>query len=91
MKKILLLSTGGTIASVASDAGLVPKETGEELIKMLGKLPYDIQVRDILQLDSSNIQPEEWKFIAENIYKIIKGRSGCKSKSNERLCKKYIS
>ncbi|MCT7832404.1 MAG: asparaginase domain-containing protein, partial [Lactobacillus crispatus] len=54
MKKILLLSTGGTIASVASDAGLVPKETGEELIKMLGKLPYDIQVRDILQLDSSN-------------------------------------
>ena len=64
MKKILLLSTGGTIASVASDAGLVPKETGEELIKMLGKLPYDIQVRDILQLDSSNIQQEEWKFIA---------------------------
>lgn len=69
MKKILLLSTGGTIASVASDAGLVPKESGEELIKMLGKLPYEIQVRDILQLDSSNIQPEEWKFIAENIYK----------------------
>ena len=68
MKKLLLLSTGGTIASVASDAGLVPKETGEELIKMLGKLPYDIQVRDILQLDSSNIQPEEWKFIAQNIY-----------------------
>ncbi len=69
MKKILLLSTGGTIASVASNAGLVPKETGEELIKMLGKLPYEIQVRDILQLDSSNIQPEEWKLIAQNIYK----------------------
>ena len=29
MKKLLLLSTGGTIASVASNAGLVPKETGE--------------------------------------------------------------
>lgn len=69
MKKLLLLSTGGTIASVASDAGLVPKETGEELIKMLGKLPYNIQVRDILQLDSSNIQPEEWVFIAKTIYK----------------------
>lgn len=69
MKKLLLLSTGGTIASVASNAGLVPKETGEELIKMLGKLPYDIHVEDILQLDSSNIQPEEWKFIAQNIYK----------------------
>lgn len=65
MKKILLLSTGGTIASVASDSGLVPRESGEGLIKMLGQLPYKIEVRDILQLDSSNIQPEEWEFIAK--------------------------
>ncbi len=68
MKKILLLSTGGTIASVASDTGLVPRESGEGLIKMLGQLPYKIEVRDILQLDSSNIQPEEWEFIAKKIY-----------------------
>ena len=67
-KKILLLSTGGTIASVVSDAGLVPKEAGEQLINMLGELPYDITVEDILQLDSSNIQPEEWKLIAEKIF-----------------------
>ena len=67
-KKILLLSTGGTIASVVSEAGLVPKESGEQLINMLGELPYDITVEDILQLDSSNIQPEEWKLIAEKIY-----------------------
>lgn len=68
-KKILLLSTGGTIASVFSKSGLVPKESGEQLIKLLGKLPFQIDVKDILQLDSSNIQPEEWKFIAEEIYK----------------------
>lgn len=68
-KKILLLSTGGTIASVISDSGLVPKESGEQLIKLLGKLPFEIEVKDILQLDSSNIQPEEWKFIAEEIFK----------------------
>lgn len=67
-KKILLLSTGGTIASVVSDAGLVPKESGEQLINMLGELQYDITVEDILQLDSSNIQPEEWKLIAEKIF-----------------------
>ena len=67
-KEILLLSTGGTIASVVSEAGLVPKESGEQLINMLGELPYDITVEDILQLDSSNIQPEEWKLIAEKIY-----------------------
>ncbi|WP_281827848.1 MULTISPECIES: asparaginase [Lactobacillus] len=68
-KKILLLSTGGTIASVISDSGLVPKESGEQLIKLLGKLPFEIEVKNILQLDSSNIQPEEWKFIAEEIFK----------------------
>ena len=45
MKKILLLSTGGTIASVASDSGLVPRESGEGLIKMLGQLTYKIEVR----------------------------------------------
>lgn len=67
-KKLLLLSTGGTIASVVSDSGLVPKESGEDLLKLLGDLPYDIDVEDILQLDSSNMQPEEWKYIAEKIY-----------------------
>ncbi|MQB59782.1 asparaginase [Lactobacillus reuteri] len=68
-KKLLLLSTGGTIASVVSDDGLVPEESGEQLIQMLGNVPYDITVKDILSLDSSNIQPEEWKVIAEAIYK----------------------
>lgn len=68
-KKLLLLSTGGTIASVVSDEGLVPGETGEQLLQMLGSVPYDVTVKDILQLDSSNIQPEEWKTIAEAIYR----------------------
>lgn len=68
MKKILLLSTGGTIASKISSTGLVPKDSGAELVNMLGTLPYKITVKDILQLDSSNIQPEEWKLIARNIF-----------------------
>ncbi|GAA3629315.1 asparaginase [Lactobacillus hamsteri] len=67
-KKLLLLSTGGTIASAVSDEGLVPKESGEDLLKRVSNLPYDIDVKDILQLDSSNIQPEEWRKIAEKIY-----------------------
>ncbi len=67
-KKLLLLSTGGTIASAVSDEGLIPKESGEDLLKRVSNLPYDIDVKDILQLDSSNIQPEEWRKIAEKIY-----------------------
>ena len=67
-KRLLLLTTGGTIASEASDSGLVPRESGQSLVQRLEKLPYDIDVKDILQLDSSNIQPEEWQLIATEIY-----------------------
>lgn len=66
-KHLLLLTTGGTIASVVSDTGLVPRTKGEALLAQLGELPYDVTVKDILQLDSSNIQPEEWQLIAQEI------------------------
>ena len=67
--KILLLSTGGTIAAV-------PTANGLHLLSMLGRLPYDVTVQDILQLDSTNIQPEEWQFIAERVYTLRKGYAG---------------
>lgn len=76
MKKILLLSTGGTIASVVSQKGLVPRESGQELLKLLGVLPYAVTVRDILKLDSSNIQPEEWQIITGQIYHYRKDFDG---------------
>ena len=69
-KRILLLTTGGTIASKKTDEGLAPGITGEELADWLPHLKnaYDITVRDILHLDSSNIQPEEWRFIARCVF-----------------------
>ena len=69
-KHILLLTTGGTIASKRTDEGLAPGITGEELAAWLPRLQsaYDITVRDILHLDSSNIQPEEWQVIARSIF-----------------------
>ncbi len=70
MKKILLLTTGGTIASRQTAEGLAPGLDGEGLGRYLGGLPdsYDLTVRDILYLDSSNIQPEEWQLIARHVY-----------------------
>ena len=70
MKRILLLTTGGTIASRLTDEGLAPGLDGAALSHYLGGLPdsYDLTVRDILHLDSSNIQPEEWRLIAQNVY-----------------------
>lgn len=70
MKKILLLTTGGTIASGMTEEGLAPAISGNALTKFIGDIIncYDVTVRDILHLDSSNMQPEEWQFIAEQIY-----------------------
>ncbi|MBQ1281401.1 MAG: asparaginase [Oscillospiraceae bacterium] len=75
-KKILLLSTGGTIAAVPTEQGLQPAQTGEDLITVLGSLPYDITIRDILSLDSTNIQPEEWQYIARCVYEMRSGYDG---------------
>lgn len=70
MKRILLLTTGGTIASRLTDEGLAPGLDGAALSRYLGPLAdsYELTVRDILCLDSSNIQPEEWRLIAQNVY-----------------------
>ncbi|MEG1773952.1 MAG: asparaginase [Oscillospiraceae bacterium] len=76
MKKILLLSTGGTIASTPSAEGLRPTQGGESLLADLGRQPYEVTVRDILTLDSSNIQPEEWQFIAKSVFELRTGFDG---------------
>lgn len=68
MKKLLLLTTGGTIASTPSDDGLKPTAHGNGLLELLGPLSYNVTVRDLLTLDSSNIQPEEWQLIARTIF-----------------------
>ncbi|MCD8143911.1 MAG: asparaginase [Oscillospiraceae bacterium] len=69
-KRILLLTTGGTIASLPTSQGLAPGLEGDQLVQLLGRIAsqYRITVRDLLQLDSSNIQPEEWQVIAEAVY-----------------------
>ena len=72
-KKILILNTGGTISSVRSDQGFVPKQG--HLEQVLSKLfmlqhpeipSYDIHEYDPL-LDSSNMGLNEWNQIAEHI------------------------
>lgn len=70
MKKILVLATGGTIASVSGKDGLEPAlKAGGFLPYMTGIAEnYEVTTRDILHLDSSNIQPEEWVLIAHSVY-----------------------
>ena len=70
-KHILLLATGGTIASQPTEEGLAPGLDGAALAAMIGGHvleQYDVTVKDILRMDSSNIQPEEWQVIARHVF-----------------------
>lgn len=76
-KKILLLTTGGTIASLPGGEGLEPQRS-EVMERELNQLRtyYDITVRDVICLDSSNIRPEEWQLIATHIFGDREGYDG---------------
>ena len=67
-KHILLITTGGTIASMPGGQGLEPRRS-DVLERELNQLRtyYHISIQDLMCLDSSNIQPEEWVIIARAI------------------------
>ena len=68
-KHILLLTTGGTIASLPGGDGLEPQRSSvmERELNLL-RTYYNITVQDAMCLDSSNIRPEEWQHIARCVY-----------------------
>ena len=68
--KFTLFTTGGTIASVPSEDGLKPGLSGEELVGLCPDLmgfEHDVQTVDLMSKDSSNMQPEDWLLMAEQI------------------------
>ncbi len=68
-KHILLLTTGGTIASLPGGEGLEPhrSEVMERQLEQLRSY-FDITVEDLMCLDSSNIRPAEWQQIASRVF-----------------------
>ena len=67
MKKILLLATGGTIASRETAHGLRPALSGEDMRTAIGAADAAIEVIDLLSLDSTNIAPSHWQMIARRV------------------------
>jgi L-asparaginase len=78
MKKILMLSTGGTIASEPGPEGLVPKVTGEQMVRLIPELGglCEIDCREIMNLDSTNVQPEEWQTMAREAFAGLQDHDG---------------
>ena len=57
MKRVLLIATGGTIASLPEENGLVPAMTGEELASRVPQLAEvcDLDVVQPMNIDSTNM------------------------------------
>ena len=62
MKKILLLCTGGTIASVKTKDGLKPALTAEELLGYVPEVKRfcEVDVLQVCNIDSTNMTPAVW-------------------------------
>lgn len=71
MRKILMIATGGTIASKSTEHGLAPQLSAEEILSCVPQLAEICQVDSLqlLDLDSTNMRPEHWLKIAETIEK----------------------
>jgi L-asparaginase len=69
MRNLRLIATGGTIASKPGEQGLAPGLNASDLLTFLDISDTKIDTYDLFNMDSSNIQPEEWLRIANKVMK----------------------
>ena len=69
MKKILMITTGGTIACRAGENGLTPQISAEELLSYIPSVKEICEVDSLsaCHLDSTNITPYHWRLMVRAI------------------------
>lgn len=69
MRKLLIITTGGTIASTRTPHGLIPALSSEELLSYLPEMGLDVSLttKALCNLDSTNITPDHWLMMAAAI------------------------
>ena len=69
MKKVLMLGTGGTIASEKTQSGLTPALTTQQLVAKVPEIAElcDVTCLQLFSIDSTNITPAHWLTIAKAI------------------------
>lgn len=69
MKKVLMLGTGGTIASDLTGNGLTPVLNSQELVARVPEISEicSITCKELFSIDSTNITPAHWLQIASAI------------------------
>ena len=71
MKKVLLIATGGTIASKQTEDGLSPSLSAEEIIAFVPELQKiaELSIVQLCNVDSTNMQPKIWREMGACIQK----------------------
>ena len=66
MKKILMIGTGGTIASELTESGLTPGFSTEDLLRFVPTLKEmcEVDCLQVCSIDSTNMTPAHWLEIA---------------------------
>ena len=69
MKKVLMIATGGTIASLEDKDGLKPVLTSQDIIDYIPSIKKKIWIdtEQLFNLDSTNISKKHWLLIANRI------------------------
>ena len=69
MKRILLIATGGTIASTEDGDGLSPALTGTELAQSVPEIAglCELDIVQPMNIDSTNMRPSDWMRIRDVI------------------------
>lgn len=77
-KKILILATGGTIASSDIGNGLAPHYSAKDLLSFVPRANKlcDIEGRMVMNIDSSNMTPNCWVTIAQAISEVYEAYDG---------------
>ncbi len=78
MKRILMIVTGGTIACEPSSDGLVPRLSGKDMLSGIPGIASlcEIESLELMNLDSSNLQPEDWQKMARAVADNYEGYDG---------------
>ncbi len=77
-KKILLIATGGTIASHAGADGLIPEVGAEKLLCYVPEIFEfcDVSAVQLYNIDSTNVTPSHWLALAKCIQENYDGYDG---------------
>ncbi|ASJ02793.1 L-asparaginase 1 [Thermococcus profundus] len=77
--KILVLGTGGTIASARTEMGYKATLGVDEVLQLAGiekRDGFEVETRDVLNLDSTLLQPEDWEVIGRAVFEAFSEYDG---------------